>query len=103
MVLDTVRESGGGAVAVEEGRLIEWQREVAAADGLMICPEAATCVGALEKLTAQGKVQPSERVVIFNTAAGQKYFGHMKEPLDVPSIDLTKPTDWDEFEAKYLN
>lgn len=37
MVLDTVRESGGEAVAVEEGRLIQWQREIAAAEGLMIC------------------------------------------------------------------
>lgn len=103
MVLDTVRESGGEAVAVEESRLIEWQREVAAAEGVMICPEAATCVGALQKLTDQGKISPSERVVIFNTAAGQKYFGQMTKPLDVPSIDLSQPTDWDEFEAKYLS
>ena len=103
MVLDTVRESGGEAVAVEEGRLIEWQREIAAAEGLMICPEAATCVGALQKLTDEGKILPTERIVIFNTAAGQKYFGQTKEPLDVPSIDLTQPTDWDEFEARYLS
>jgi len=87
----------------EEGRLIEWQREIAAAEGLMICPEAATCVGALQKLTDEGKILPTERIVIFNTAAGQKYFGQTKEPLDVPSIDLTQPTDWDEFEARYLS
>ena len=103
MVSDTVRESGGEAVAVEEERLIEWQREIAAAEGLMICPEAATCVGALQKLTDEGKILPTERIVIFNTAAGQKYFGQTKEPLDVPSIDLTQPTDWDEFEARYLS
>ena len=103
MVLDTVRESGGAAVAVEESRLIQWQQEIAAAEGLMICPETATCVGALQKLTDEGKISPSERVVIFNTAAGQKYYGQMTEPLNVPSIDLTQPTDWDEFETKYLS
>jgi threonine synthase len=102
MVLDTVRESGGGAIAVEEGRLIEWQKRVAAAEGVMICPEAATCVGGLEKLIQQQKVSADDRVVIFNTAAGQKYFGQMTKPLDVPSIDLTQPTDWDEFETKYF-
>ncbi|MFT5300288.1 MAG: threonine synthase [Mariniblastus sp.] len=101
MVLDTVRESGGGAIAVEEGRLIEWQKQVAHAEGLMICPEAATCIGGLEKLIEQKKITADERVVIFNTAAGQKYFGQ-GEALDVPAIDLTQETDWDEFEQMYL-
>ena len=103
MVMDTVQESGGEAIAVEEERLVEWQREIASAEGLMICPEAATCIGALQKLADEGKILPSERVLIVNTAAGQKYFGQPAEPLDVPSIDLTKPTDWDEFEALYLS
>ena len=103
MVLDTVRESGGAAIAVEEARLVEWQRFVASSEGVMICPETATCVGGLQKLIDENKVNANERVVIFNTAAGQKYFGQMKEPLDVPSIDLSQPTDWDEFEATYLN
>jgi threonine synthase len=102
MVLDTVKESGGAAIAVEEGMLIQWQKEIAAAEGLMICPEAATCIGALQKLKDENKVAPDERVVIFNTAAGQKYFGQTKEPLDVPAIDLNRPADWDDFEAKYL-
>ena len=101
MVLDTVRESGGAAIAVEEERLIEWQRQVASSEGLMICPEAATCIGGLEKLIDQQTVSADERVVIFNTAAGQKYFGS-GGPLDVPSIDLEQETDWDKFEAKYL-
>ena len=103
MVADTVRESGGEAVAVEEEKLIQWQQEIASTEGIMVCPEAATCIGGLQKLADQGKISPSERVLIVNTAAGQKYFGQMSEPLEVPSIDLTKPTDWDEFEAKYFN
>jgi threonine synthase len=100
MVLDTVRESQGAAIAVEESRIIEWQKVVARSEGLMICPEAATCVGALEILTEENKITADERVVIFNTAAGQKYFNSAP---DVPSIDLSQETDWDEFEAKYLN
>ena len=103
MVLDTVRESGGAAIAVEEQRLIEWQQQVASAEGVMICPEAATCVGGLQKLVDEKKVSPDDRVVIFNTAAGQKYFGGALKPLDVPSIDLSEPTDWDQFEANYLS
>jgi threonine synthase len=101
MVLDTVRASGGAAISVEETRLIEWQKKVSSMEGVIICPEAATCIGGLEKLIAQEQVALDERVVIFNTAAGQKYFGK-GEPLDVPSIDLSQPTDWDAFERDYL-
>jgi threonine synthase len=101
MVLDAVRESDGAAIAVQEERLIEWQKQVATSEGLIICPEAATCIGGLEKLVQQREISPDERIVIFNTAAGQKYFGK-GETLDVPTIDLTQPTDWDEFQRKYL-
>lgn len=101
MVLDTVRESGGGAIAVEEERIIEWQKKTATREGLMICPEAATCVGALESLVASGDIKPSDKVVIFNTAAGQKYFQHA--PVDLPMVDLTQPTDWGSFESEFLS
>lgn len=101
MVLDTVRESDGAAISVDESRLIEWQKKVAAAEGLMICPEAATCIGGLERLVAERKISPDERIVIFNTAAGQKYFGR-GDPLDVPTIDLNQPTDWEAFEKEYF-
>jgi threonine synthase len=99
MVLDTVRDSGGAALAVEESRLKEWQRTVASAEGLMVCPEAATCVGAIEKLLAEKTISPDERIVIVNTAAAQKYFG---EAPKVPFIDLSEPTDWDAFEAEHF-
>ena len=101
MVLDTVRASGGAAISVEETRLIEWKKKVSSAEGIIICPEAATCIGGLEKLIEQNQVARDERVVIFNTAAGQKYFGK-GDPLDVPSIDLSQATDWDAFEQDYL-
>ena len=103
MVIDTVRESDGAAIAVEESRLIDWQKQVARAEGLMICPEAATCIGGLEKLIAEKRVSPEERVVIFNTAAGQKYLGPDGPIAGVPSIDLTQPTDWEQFESDYFS
>ena len=101
MVLDTVRASGGAAISVEETRLIEWQKKVSSAEGIIICPETATCIGGLEKLIEKNQVSRDERVVIFNTAAGQKYFGK-GDPLDVPSIDLSQATDWAAFERDYL-
>ena len=100
MVLDTVRASGGAAIAVEEERIVDWQKTVARSEGLVICPEAATCVGVLEQLIAAGDIADSDRVVIFNTAAGQKYFN--RPPVKVPEIDLSVDTNWEQFEAEFL-
>jgi threonine synthase len=73
MMLDAIRASGGRAVAVNEGRIYEWMERAAALEGISLCPEAACCVGALERLADEGWIGPDERVVIFNTGAAQKY------------------------------
>jgi len=100
MVIDALRDSGGGAIAVCEAQLSHWQSRVASNEGLIVCPEAATCIGALETLLEQGTVSADERVVIVNTAAGQKYFDGSVP--DVHTIDLNVETDWDSFEEKFL-
>ena len=101
MVLDAVRESGGRVMAANESDIISYQKLVASMEGIMICPEAATCIDALEQLTDSGLISSDEKVVIYNTAAGQKYF--RGDPLpDLPRFDITQPINWDTFEADYL-
>lgn len=93
LILDAVRESGGRAIAVEEGRIREWMHLAASTEGISVCPEAAACVGALEQLAAEGWIRPGERVVIFNTGAAQKYPEAMA--VDLPRIDPREAIDWD--------
>ncbi len=93
MILDAVRESGGCAVAVEEARIREWMTLAMSREGISVCPEAATCLGAVEKLVQQGWIKPDERVVIFNTGAVQKYVEAITSTL--PTIDLQQALDWD--------
>ena len=93
MILDAVRESGGCAVAVEEARIREWMTLAMSREGISVCPEAATCLGAVEKLVHQGWIKPDERVVIFNTGAVQKYVEAITSTL--PTIDLQQALDWD--------
>ena len=100
MVLDTVRESGGMAIGVDENQLIDWQKKVTTTEGLMICPETATCIGGLERLLAEGKISADDRIVLFNTAASQKYFD---VEMELPQIDLDQPTDWKAFEQQHLS
>ena len=97
MILDAVRESGGLAVAVDEGRISSWMGQSIRAEGVAICPETAACIGALEQLTATGWVKPDEEVVVFNTGAAQKYLEAIEQPL--PSIDLNRPLDWEAIDA----
>lgn len=100
MVIDTIRESGGTIISTPEEDLPQLQREVASSEGLMICPEAATCVGGLKQLTASKDIKADDRVVIFNTAAAQKYFG--REELPLRKIDITQSINWGSFEQEFL-
>jgi len=92
MILDAVRESGGVALATPEADIPKWMRLAASKEGIAICPETAVCFGALEVLLKRGTIKPSDRVVVFNTGAAQKYPEAITERL--PLIDLAKPLDW---------
>jgi threonine synthase len=73
LILKILRESNGGAVAIDDEEMIRVSREVGASEGLFVCPEAAACFAALKALRAAGKLASDERVVIFNTGSGVKY------------------------------
>jgi len=73
LILKILRESNGGAIAVDDEEMIRVAREVGASEGLFICPEGAACFVALKLLRLAGKIASGERVVVFNTGSGIKY------------------------------
>jgi threonine synthase len=73
IMLDILRKSGGGAVAVTDEEMIADTRIIGSAEGLFCAPEGAACFSALKKLLVTGQVAPSDRVALFNTGAGVKY------------------------------
>ncbi|MGE5208781.1 MAG: threonine synthase [Alphaproteobacteria bacterium] len=73
LMLKILRESRGGAVAVDDEEMIRVGREVGAKEGLFVCPEGAACFAALKLLRRNRKISSGERVVIFNTGSGIKY------------------------------
>jgi len=73
LMLDILRESKGGAIAVDDEEMIRAVREVGSKEGLFVAPEGAACFVALKKLRALGKIDSGARVVIFNTGSGIKY------------------------------
>jgi threonine synthase len=73
LMLQILRESGGGVIAIDDAEMIQVTREVGAAEGIFVAPEGAACFAALRSLCVSGKISPEERVVIFNTGSGIKY------------------------------
>src|SRR5438105_12345575 len=73
LMLQILRESKGGAIAVNDDEMIQTVREVGSKEGLFVAPESAACFAALKKLRASGKIDIGQRVVIFNTGSGIKY------------------------------
>lgn len=73
LMLDILRESNGGAIAVDDDAMIRAVRDVGKAEGLFVAPEGAACFAALKQLRGSGKISAGESVVIFNTGSGIKY------------------------------
>jgi threonine synthase len=95
MILDAVRESGGVAMSAPEGDIPKWMQLANSKEGIALCPETAVCLGVLDQLMGEGKVKPTDRVLIFNTGAAQKYPESVT--VEVPRIDLNVPVDWREL------
>ena len=72
-MLRILRESGGGAITVDDAEMIRITREVGRLEGLFVAPEGAACFAALKTLRASNTIMASDRVVIFNTGSGIKY------------------------------
>ena len=73
LILKILRESKGGAIAVDDEEMIRVAREVGSSEGLFVAPEGAACFVALRSLRAAGSIDIGQRVVIFNTGSGIKY------------------------------
>jgi len=99
MILDAIRASGGLAVAGAEASIAPWMRRASSAEGISICPETAVAFDVLEKLLANGTIQPHEEVVVFNTGAATKYLEAL--PVNLPTLDKDA-LDWGRISIQAL-
>jgi threonine synthase len=73
LMLDAIADTGGCAVAVEDGELLAALAETARLEGAFICPEGAAGVAAIRRLRESGWIAERDEVVLLNTGAGIKY------------------------------
>jgi len=90
LILRAVRDSGGFATAVDDDAIMRAWREVAAEEGLLLCPEGAATYAAYKQAIAEGRVGSGERAVLFNCATGLKY----PMPEAGTPLKLGQPVDW---------
>ena len=90
LILRAVRDSGGFATAVDDEAIMRAWREVAAEEGLLLCPEGAATYAAYKQAIAEGRVGSGERAVLFNCATGLKY----PMPEAGTPLKLGQPVDW---------
>jgi threonine synthase len=72
LILDAIRDSKGMAVSVSDDEILAAMSEMARLEGIFAAPEGAAGYAGYKKLLAQGKLDPAESVVLFNTGSGLK-------------------------------
>jgi threonine synthase len=73
VILRTLRESKGTAIAVSDKEMMEAITQIGTTQGIFCCPEGAATLAAFKRLRKEGWIKDKEKVVLFNTASGLKY------------------------------
>ncbi len=74
LIMNALKNSGGGAVAVSENEIESMVKIAGKMEGLNICPEAAIGLAGARNLVESGDIDYDEDVVVLNTGSGAKYF-----------------------------
>jgi threonine synthase len=82
LMLEALRASGGGAVAVDDAVLEREAAEGTRESGVDFSPEGGAAIAAASVLRSSGALGPGDRVVAFNTGAGWLY----RHPGGLPRV-----------------
>ena len=79
MITETLKASGGTALAISDGEMIEGIKAIAKHEGLFVAPEGGALWAALQHLLAKGWVHPEENILLLNTGSGYKYIEAIRD------------------------
>ena len=89
LILRTVRESGGAAIAVEDQAILQAVEDVAAEDGMLLCPEGGAVLAGWRSALERGLVTRNETAILFNCANGNKYpLGDRSRQLELATASV---------------
>ena len=73
LMLRTLRESNGTAIAVSDEDMMESANMIGRTQGIFTSPEGGATLAAFQQLREKGWIGENEQVVLFNTGSGHKY------------------------------
>ena len=73
LIMETLIESSGCALAVTEQEMISGVKEIARSEGVLVAPEGAAVWKGLLKLVDEGFIDRDEKILLLNTGSGYKY------------------------------
>ena len=96
LILECLRRSGGGAIAVPEAEIVSMQVYAARNGAGYLSLESAAAFAALPIMREQGLIDMAERIVVFDTGAGFK-----SEPpsMQRPTVVANDPGAWEAIVA----
>ena len=87
LILETIYESRGSAVAVNEDKIQQTMRQLACSEGILGGPEGAATLLAVAEIVNTGLASGSDRILVINTATGLKYHELIEGRLEHISKD----------------
>ncbi|MEJ7932186.1 threonine synthase [Ramlibacter sp. AN1015] len=84
LILQVLRESEGFAIAVDDGAVAQARIELAASDGINLCPEGAATLVAYRECVRRGDIPDGACAVLFNCASG------LKNPVPAPTRHIDR-------------
>lgn len=92
LILEAVRRSGGVALAVPESEILGMQSRAAALGTGYLSLETAAALAALPSLVERGAIGRTDRIAVFDTAAG---FKSVEPALELPNPVRNDPEEWE--------
>jgi len=91
LILECLRRSGGGAIAVPEAEIVSMQMYAARNGAGYLSLESAAAFAALPVMRDQGLIDPAERIAVFDTGAG---FKSAPPSIERPAVVANDPEAW---------
>ena len=79
MIIDTLRESHGAAIAISDKEMIDGIKSLSKHEGLFVAPEGGALWPAAQKLFSNGWLKADEKILMLNTGSGYKYVDAIRE------------------------
>jgi threonine synthase len=79
LMMKTMAESEGMAIAVSDEDILHGQQELAKNEGILVCPEGAATWQAMIQMKNSGILNGNEKILLLNTGSDYKYMDEIRK------------------------